>query len=81
MNENCLMGRKAIAQTGTHVIYISKHFIRFATDPEKGSGLCIEIEPRHVISNNVVCATTKASDQPAHTRNLIRAFASRLNIL
>ena len=38
-------------------------------------------EPRHEISNNVVCATNKASDQPAHTRSLIRAFASRLNIL
>ena len=37
--------------------------------------------PRHEISNNVVCATTKGSDQPAHTRSLIRAFASRLNIL
>ena len=37
-------------------------------------------EPRHEISNNVVCATSKASDQPAHTRSLIRAFASRLNI-
>ena len=23
-------------------------------------------EPRHEISNNVVCATSKASDQPAH---------------
>ena len=33
------------------------------------------------ISNNVVCATSKASDQPAHTRSLIRAFASLLNIL
>ena len=38
-------------------------------------------EPRHQISNNVVCATSKGSDQPAHTRSLIRAFASRLNIL
>ena len=38
-------------------------------------------EPRHGISNNVVCATSKASDQPAHLRSLIRAFASRLNIL
>ena len=38
-------------------------------------------EPQHEISNNVVCATSKASDQPAHTRSLIRAFASRLNIL
>ena len=33
------------------------------------------------ISNNVVCATSKCSDQLAHTRSLIRAFASRLNIL
>ena len=36
-------------------------------------------EPRHEISNNLVCATSKASDQtarlPAHTRSLIRAFA------
>ena len=39
------------------------------------------IEQRHEISNNVVCATTKGSDQPAHTRSLIKAFFSRLNIL
>ena len=38
-------------------------------------------EPVHEMSNNVVCATSKASDQPAHTRSLIRAFASRLSIL
>ena len=31
-------------------------------------------EPMHEISNNVACATSKASDQPAHTRSLIRAF-------
>ena len=36
-------------------------------------------EPVHEIFNNVVCATSKASDQPAHTHSLIRAFASRLN--
>ena len=34
------------------------------------------IEPQHEISNNQVCATSKASDQAAHTRRLIRAFAS-----
>ena len=39
-----------------------------------------DYEPRHEISNIVVCATSKGSDQPAHMRNLIRAFASRLNI-
>ena len=38
-------------------------------------------EPQHEISNNVVCAASKGSDQPAHTRRLIRAFARRLNIL
>ena len=38
-------------------------------------------QPWHEISNNVVCATSKGSDQPAHTRSLIRVFASRLNIL
>ena len=36
-------------------------------------------EPGHEISNNVICATSEDSDQPAHTRSLIRAFASRLN--
>ena len=39
------------------------------------------IEPRHEISNNVLCVSSKASDQPAHTHSLIRAFASRLNFL
>ena len=41
----------------------------------------ITFEPVHEISDNVVCATSKASDQPAHMRSLIRAFASRLSIL
>ena len=39
------------------------------------------IEPVHEVSYNVVCATSKASDQSAHTRSLIRAFASLLSIL
>ena len=41
----------------------------------------LTFEPRHEISNNVVCANTKDSDQPAHMRSLIKAFASRLSIL
>ena len=41
----------------------------------------LKYEPVHEISNHVVCATSKASDQPGHTRSLIRAFASRLSIL
>ena len=39
------------------------------------------IEPWNEISNNVVCATSKGSDQPVHRCRLIRAFASRLKIL
>ena len=35
----------------------------------------------HEITNNVVCATCKGSDQPAHTRRLIRTFACRLIII
>ena len=38
-------------------------------------------EPVHEISKNVLCATSEVSDQPAHTRSLIRTFASRLCIL
>ena len=29
--------------------------------------MIITFEPVHEITNNVVCATSKASDQPAHT--------------
>ena len=43
--------------------------------------IIIIIKPEHEISINVVCSTSKASDQPAHTRSLIGAFASRLSIL
>ena len=51
-------------------------------EPATGTPESIRVnEARHEISNNVVCATSKGSDQPAHTRSLIRAFASRLNIL
>ena len=38
-------------------------------------------EPVHEITNNVVCVTSKASDQPAQIRSLIRAFAIPLSIL
>ena len=35
----------------------------------------------NMISNSVECATSKGSDQPAHTRRPIRALAGRLSIL
>ena len=41
----------------------------------------VSIERWQEISNNMVCVTSKASDQPAHSRSLIRAFASRLDII
>ena len=48
----------------------------------KQSGVHLNIiEPRHKISKNVVCGTSKASYQPVHTHSPIRAFACRLNIL
>ena len=31
-------------------------------------------EPRHEISSNVACGTSKDSDQPTHTRSLIIVF-------
>ena len=37
--------------------------------------------PQLEVSNNVVCATSKVSDQPAHMCSLIRTFSSRLNII
>ena len=46
----------------------------------QGSNLVL-YEPVHEISNNVVCATSKASDQPAHMCSLTRAYASGLSIL
>ena len=47
----------------------------------KKESLNLIFERQHEISKNVVCATSKGSDQHAHTCSLIRAFASRLNIL
>ena len=41
----------------------------------------IFIDPVHEISNNVACAISKASDQPAHMHSLLRAFASPMNII
>ena len=38
----------------------------------------VNCDVRFPTINNVVCATSKGLDQPAHTRSLIRAFASLL---
>ena len=66
---------------------VSKKSGNVEMDIERQPCLCCMVhekhiyETRHDISNNVMCATSKGSDQPAHTRSLIRTFASRLSIL
>ena len=55
-------------------------FYNHLTEQERTGGLILISELRHELSINVVCATSKASYQPAHMRSLIRAIASRLNI-
>ena len=63
---------KAIKSRPFHALYELKRII-------------VEIlqtnEPCHDISNNVVCATSKCSDQPAQKRSLTRAFACDMNII
>ena len=54
--------------------------LKFLQKYKRNVDKCIKktYEPRHETSNNMVCATSNASDQPAHMR---RAFASHLIIL
>ena len=73
--------------SSTPFILVMMPIVRAALDLNKAvvydfnmNNTSIKFGPVHEISNNVVCATSKCSDQPAHTRSLIRAFASRLNI-
>ena len=79
----CLLGDKLYAVGG----YDGQQYIKDVEsyDPIANEWTKVfpkfKFEPPHEISNIVVCATSKASDQPALTRNLIRAFASRWNIL
>ena len=61
--------------------YLTLCMVDFPIQIRKKNGLSIIYETVHEISNNVVCAISKASDQHAHMRSLIRAFASRLSII
>ena len=60
------------------LVFVMQYLVSY---PVLQAGCLTLIEPVHEIFNNVECATSKASDQPAHTRSLIRAFACRLSIL
>ena len=56
---------------GTLVVFSSHQRRILKLSNEGPCFLYIIIAPRHEICNNVVCATRKASDQPAHTCSLI----------
>ena len=78
----CLaQGYNVISPVRLNPVALRSQVKHSTTEPLHSLSYPVEIEPVHEISNNVVCATSKASDQPAHTRSLIRAFASRLGIL
>ena len=65
-----------------HTVTMFRKQVKISYYPLLEEGRSVSIyELWHKISNNTVCATSKSSDQPAHTPSLIRAFASRLNIL
>ena len=63
--------------------HLPKPYIKKFSNLKYPLGFCSEtFELQHKISNNVVCATSKAPDQPPQIiRRLIRAFAGHLNIL
>ena len=63
------------------ILMLFTHAGEFVTTDTRELDILMLFEPGHDISNNMVCATSKGSDQPAHMRSLIRAFASHLSIL
>ena len=81
----------AILSTFIKQLFVIKIFVLYIFEWPFYTGFTVAVhvhlkndltyEPVHEISKNVVYATSKASDQPAHTHSLIRAFASRLSIL
>ena len=75
------MSVRACAGSSEHLLLASAPSAKVADHLTDSPEPSLLYKPRHEISNIGVCATSKASDQPAHTRSLIGAFASRLNIL
>ena len=73
-SNTALFLKSEFLKLGTQVIFVIKH-------TQENNRFNIKFEPRHEISNNVVCATIKVSDQSAHMPSLIRAFASCLKFL
>ena len=72
------MGYNLFKNRVNHSLYLG-YIKPLALRMAKGQSDLGPYEPQHEVSNSVVYATSKGSDQPAHTPNLIRAFACRLN--
>ena len=67
---------KYLGVTISKSLSLKTHINNITSNANKTLGFVKRNEPVHEIANNVVCATNKTSDQPAHMRSLIRAFAS-----
>ena len=52
-------------------ILLLKCYLYFIYQTSHKDSLSYIYEQQHEISNNLVCATSKGSDQPVHTRRLI----------
>ena len=82
---NCSLLHQTQCKCLCHVIHLFKinlnHTMIIQSYRASSVYPCFKSLTLHGISKHVVCGTSKASDQPAHTRSLIRAFAGRLNIL
>ena len=77
MIDSCLFPNILITMKFDKIFSSYFHFTNYSVN---GTSIKI-IEPRHEISNYVVCATSKCSDQLAHMHRLSRGFASHLNII
>ena len=61
----------AMTTLSCHRLIMGKSFKIFLSETSWPTAYCYIIEPWHWITSNMVCATSKASDQPAHMRSLI----------
>ena len=68
----------------TRIVSLDQLQLTRRGNPERDiyiNNICMAQLKHMRFSNNIACATSKGSDQPWHTRRLIRAFVSRLNNL
>ena len=64
-----------VASNGVPLIKLKSPDILYAGSESFTLEVRLTFEPQHELSNNVVCATRKASDQPAHLALVIRTYA------